>query len=304
MIEGVFEYLEDKGLTKRNGVFIEDEKIKYIRTFVRDVALYKIDGVLYFGKPFDNEFSIQGITASKMYNDLGITNPPVSLMRLTSGKNIKKLITLSQDVQSIPMYYATLASKILRPLIGNNSKRIAQDKWSDLLSNNEIRDKLLSVMTRECLSQIIDLYLLGELRSDIDTYMDQYFLIKLPNEDKYSQAIPIDLDNAELMHCPPTNQDKFSQFLNRTYASYTLIEQEDYASYEERIETLRDLLFEGKLPSRNIKTLRKGVNYNLPEEIKKTCKKNNLDAFINTTYTPYAMAWDYLQEGLARDLEE
>lgn len=294
-----FERLEDKGFRRQNGVLIADERCKSVTE--HPMAIFDIDGKKYYAKSNIDETHIQGVCASRMYNDLGIINPPITLMRIKDKEHPKgNLYTLSQNVNSIPVYKATLASQVLQKAFPKSMRFYS--KW-DILSNNALRSRFLKYMTPECLNQLIDIFLLDELRTDVDRHTDNYFLIKLPNEDKFSNVIPIDMDNVEILYNAPKNKGEFHQFLHRFYQTCTPTERVDHETYIERIETLRDMLSYDRLSEQQIKLLRAGVNYDFPVEIKKFCQRHNLDAYLNSVYNPYAMLWEYLQNSLGKDLE-
>lgn len=294
-----FERLEDKGFKRQNGFLIADERCKCITQ--HPMSIFNINGILYYAKSNVNNEQVQAAAASQMYNDLGILTPPLTLMKIKDNKHPRgTLYALSQDVTSIPVYQATLAADVLRKTFSKRSR--FNTKW-DILTSSRIRDAFLSIMTPDCLNQLIDIFLLDELRTDVDRHMENYFLVKLPHEDKYSSIIPIDMEKSELMFHPPKNKGEFHQFLHRYYNSYTPTEQLDDENYIERIETLRDMLSYDVLSARQIQLLRKAINYNFPNAIKNICTTNNLPSNMSDTYVPYEMLWEYLQNTLATDLD-
>lgn len=293
--------LEDQKLNRKKGIITEGQ-ITRGQWVVRNVAIFRIGNNLYYGKPYDNTGrSIQEKAAREMYSDLGIPTPQISFAKIERGNIPDLLHTISPDLNQLPVYTAVPASQVFRTLF-EDMPRYTTDKWS-LLKNNKVREKFLSVITSECLAQIIDMYLLDETRTEYDRWFNNYFLYKLPNEDKYTGIIPIDMDSTEIMHCPPTTANKFKQFIYRSYSSYTPTEQEELSCLSDRIDTLRDKIEDGALSDRHIMKLKHAIDYGFADKIKQTCMEHGMKEHLKDTYDPHARLEEYLQDTIGRDLE-
>lgn len=307
MKKEVYDYFEDLQnikLTRDKGIILKDKNIKYLKEDKHNISIYQIDQRPYFVKEWEGLQSIHAISASTMYNNIGVITPPIDLLRNPSShaEHEDGLWEITQSIYSIPTIDAIPASKILNRFF-NETQRNYESTWN-FLTNRQIKQNFLSVMTKECYEELINMVLLDELRAEIDRHSDNYFLIKPRGTERYTGVIAIDMGNSELAHCPPTTQNQFNNFLYRLYPSYTLTGQEDHASYLERINTIRDLLQSGQLSSSNIKTLRAGVNYDYPKEMKSTCKRYHLGSYTKQAHTPCAYAWEHIQNTLGRDLED
>jgi hypothetical protein len=126
-----------------------------------------------------------GIISSKMYNDLGILNPPV--LPLQKGNDYK---TFTQDLKTLKNLEITQACDV--PQLGYLHKhRLITYKWQ-VLHNQRLRDYYLSFMTEECFNELVSLFLVDELKTDNDRHNENFFLYKKRTSDKYEGVFAID----------------------------------------------------------------------------------------------------------------
>ena len=201
------------------------------------------------------------------------------------------LYTLSQDVQSAKSLESISAHMC------NEYKSILEEhcnhfyKW-DILYNKTLHAHLLQIMTQDCLDDIINLFLLDEIRTDVDRHYGNYFLYKSPNSQKFEGIMPIDMEEGEICYYSAKDFDKF---VNGQYRSFLLSERIDYLSYADRLKQLRQEITKGNLPSKQIKFLRDCLNYDLPKKIKDICAIHNFNCLRNNTtlYDTTSKLWDY-----------
>ena len=158
-------------------------------------------------------------------------------------------------------------------------------------------------MTPNCLESLKNIYLIDELRTDLDRTLNNYFLYKTPQSNLYEGVIVIDLDQMNIYNYAPTTKDAFYNFLYSPYVSLTPTQKEDCCTYMNRVHMIRELLDDGVLSQNNIDTMIKALKYDLPKDIQFLCRKQKLSpSLINKTYSPIARLWEYNQKEIGKDL--
>lgn len=304
MNKKVFNYFVD--LDKQNlirdahGVIIENSS--GIKKFgKKEPQILFIGNNVFFSKVTgDIDDNLQSIVASDLYNQVGILNPPIYL-----SKDNKMTIPVKQITQDIrlPQFYDCRHPgnsdyyDFLRLKMPFN-----QAKWK-VLYDRFLKDYFLSFMTDECFDEFINMFLLDELRSETDRHVFNYFLYKNKKSYKYEGIIALDFDLVEILTEDCLKADAFKEFLKRKYSSVAPATNEVYDNYSNSINRIKKLITLDKLNKNNIATLKKGLKYDFPNNIKHVGKKHNLsDNEINRIYTPYAYLWDYNRKEIGKEL--
>lgn len=306
----VFEYFRDLQMNKEDvehSVFVKSQDFKKSQdTYTSNVKKYMLDGISYYVKSWNDEQSIAGVTTSQMYNHIGILTPPAYIIcRNTKAK--QTLSTVTQNVQSLKKLVVELASsseqvKKFRHHYGERFFNYFQ--WQ-IFTDKHTQNTLLKFMTQGCIEQLIDIFLVDELRTDKDRHNSNYYLYKSPNSDKYEGVIPIDLELVDILQHKPCTSTEFNSYIwRKPYTTFTPTGViTNPKTYHERMCDLRELLNKGNIPNRNIETLKKALSFDYPQTIAQTCQNPHLQKYKNSTYEPYARLWEYNRETLGKDLD-
>lgn len=252
----------------------------------------------YLVKNIGKPQAIASVASSKMYNEVKISTPPVFLL---NDSNKYSISTIQQSVYGFKNAIITLAdtdfefAKIDKKLFG-------KFKWQ-MFYDSRLIQEFLKFMTPECFEQFQNMFLVDEMRTDVDRHRKNYFLYKRPGSDKYEGIIAIDLEQMIIFNYCGTKKDDFSSFLLYPYQGATPQGASDEVCYYQRANDIRELIQDGVLSFGNINTLTNVLKYDFPKEIKLACK----DACMNMRerngiITPVSRLWEYNQKTIGKDL--
>ena len=281
----------------------------------RKIVKYNIAGKRFFSKSEPNKFftlKTHEIASSKMYRDLGITTPPVYYM-MVNGILRKRPALVSQDLYSIKQLDVALCSKLkaIRKIQLQSDTILTP---YDILFEKEVRDYCLTFMTKECYEELVDMFMLGDLRADSDIHPDNYFLYKKHGEKKYTGVIPIDLEHSQIALSKCTTQEEFRHFIEgHEYESCLPFKHrygDDYlgecylflGTYADRIKSLKNLIQSGKLTKKQTTLLKRAINYDLPSTMENIVAYHNFDKTQKHTCELVKRAWDYNHKQLSKEL--
>lgn len=315
MKKPVFDYfknLHEVGLKIKDGTIIETSKNvseinPHVSSSVKEILINK--DRIFYSKNWDGQFSACSIGTSKMYNDIGILTPPVFVMKSKTASNSPWstapqtfLRTITEDVRSIDGYQLKQADKVLNAIIYDLNMFLGQ--W-DMVNIRTVRNALLAYMTPECLDELTGMFLIDELRTEIDRHTQNYFLARKPNSPFWEHVIPIDNELTHILY-NYSGTSYFNMFfenlLKQKYSSYTVTERMSCSNYIERMRDMMDLVHEGKLSKENISLLKKTLAYDYAGTIKKCCSTKDLNPYKDNLYSLYSRLWDYNRENLGKEL--
>ena len=243
-------------------------------TRVRKVNIPESDNN-YFLKTSDVPHTMATAASAKMYNNIGINTPPITILKPPFSLSSPELIqTIQPDVTQIPGIETVLANddreymQITRAIMG-------RDKW-DIFYNYEVQARLLEIMTPECLAQIQEMFLIDELRTDIDRHALNFFLYKKKGSKLYEGVIVIDLEQMEIMSKCGTSKSDFQNFLYTPYYSVTPQHKKDYLCYIERAHHMREVIQDDVIPEKVRNTLEAALKSGMSNEIKNNCHKTGI----------------------------
>ena len=250
-------------------------------------------------KDTGNETSLGAIASSQMYNDIGILTPKIHFV---DDKNKNGTTTLQQDVSSIDFLDVALAgsnleySQIVHEFFG-------KEKWAVFYDTNLVR-RFLQFMTPECLEQLKNLFLIDELRTDVDRHTKNYFFYKTKGTDKYEGIITIDLEQMTIFfNCEGHKKEDFSNFLVMPYESATPQQKYDHICYMQRVKNIRELIQDGVLSQKNLEALMAALKHNFPADIKKAIEDKGLHGkYKKDIVSPIEYLWDYNRNTIGKDL--
>lgn len=327
MNKQVFDYFEDldkKKLIKNKKHFIfEDDRV--VTTVTLDKhgnpkSSLTIDEIPYFVKSNNFEYSIIDIASSAMYNNIGITNPPIYIFshQPVESQNSPLGHTVTQDVNSVKNKLFVVADKLLSQEDIKSLRIDCSNKWAPLYNSN-FQKIFLKYMTKECFDQLIGLFLVDELRSEQDRHENNYFFYKTTGAEKFEGVMPIDHEYASILLHNVQNKNDFFSFLYSNYHTPTILGNIDNGCYKKRINDIKELLQDQVLSQTQIELLKRALNYNFPKEVKNASKQlynNNgiikLRDFSKNRYIrstsqqacdSIARLWEYNQKELGSDLE-
>ncbi|MBR4998822.1 MAG: hypothetical protein IKY10_02975, partial [Clostridia bacterium] len=159
-------------------------------------------------------------------------------------------------------------------------------------------------MTPECLTQLENVFLVDELRTDPDRTTLNYFLTKAKGSQKYEGVVVIDLENMLLFdYCRNGEKDDFKNFILYPYSTATPQQNQDVATYKQRVVDLKELIQSGSLSKDNITVLKNALTYDFPKEIKKACKERKLKGKKRSIIVdPVERLWEYNNNEIGKDL--
>lgn len=255
----------------------------------------------YFVKRGETPRTMASIASANMYNQIGITTPPIALLKHEMFSDAGTTKTIQADVKGLPNIEATLA------LEDFEYSRIAfsfveKYKWQIFYDSN-LQIRFLKFMTKDCLESLQNVFLIDELRTDSDRHTKNYFLYKRKGGKLYEGVIVIDLEEMKLYNFCGNSKDSFNDFLAMSYESVTPQQRGDYAPYLQRLKDIRELIDDGVLSAKNIETLKKALEFDLPKQTKLICKKRKLPIKLkNATVAPIERLWELNQTTIGKDL--
>ena len=323
MKKQVYDYfidLESKALPRKNGAIIEDgdkvQRLGIVRqaNSARDILKYSIENEQFFCK---TEGTLRtGLTAhemasSKMYGELGIVTPPVYFMK-RNGIIEKYPCRLTQDANTIETLSITPTSEIAT--LQNLPIKMGKDLSPyAILYDKAIREALLSIMTKECFMELVNIFIAGDLRTDADMHPDNYFLYKEKGATKYTGIMPIDLEHSQAILHKAYKKEDFSDFAKHKkfdscipfkYGYYGLF-KEGYlfsGTHDDRLRNLINLIQSGNLESSQTDFIKDTINYDLPSSMKAICQKHGFNKKQQLSCDSVARLWDYNRKVLEKEL--
>ena len=262
---------------------------------------------------------IVDMVSSDMYNALGIDTPRLHLISNNSLKRPSSLhnsilYTATKDAINIPGFECVYAEdSVLRYLAMKYRKEnydySFDSKWA-MITQEDFKNDLLSIMTENCYNQLINIFLLDELRMDFDRHYNNYIFYKRPGSKKYEGIIPFDLEQVTpfvLMNNEGLEFDKnfgFHYLINKLeYDSQTAIEYlEDNKTYADRIIDIIELIQHGYLSDKSIKILKKEIEYDFPKGVVDVCQNPYLKECKDLVYDVYSRIWEYNRDTIGREL--
>ena len=157
-------------------------------------------------------------------------------------------------------------------------------------------------MTPACLEEYINMFLLDELRTDIDRHTGNYILYKNPEDKLWQGIIPFDLENIKILNSYIHSKKDFESFIYEYYATMTPLYYQDSDYYLNRINHLRTAYADGVLSEGNIATIKTALNYDLPSQISDTCNNPYLKRYRKSTYDTYSRLWDFNRQTIGKEL--
>ena len=292
--------------TKDNMIYADGIKTKTMKTFPC-LEKYNVDGIPAYAKA-SSIFSVFGMASSKMYNDLGIASPITCPM---DGHPDTSYLykTLSQDVEELKRLGLNVKQAIEHPELVALSPP-ASGKWSALYNENE-KELLLQYMTEECFDELTTIFLLDEIRTDTDRHKANYFLIKPKGAKKYTNIVPIDLEQSQLLSIADdpyfgetSRKASFERFLNSKYLARAYFPfADEQTSYEERLDNIKKLIHDGKLKPHQIEVIKNALEYNFPKAILDLKRYGcYIDYQVNTNYDSFSYLWEFSRNHLGREL--
>ena len=305
-----FEDVQSEKLPKIRGVIkVDGVKLRRISSDHRLTSTLFLRDKKFFAKRWIDAHSVQELATSKMYSDLGVVVPPVTLVKL--GRDLLEdgygfgfrddFATMSQDVESVESFMAKKAKDVLYDK-KETLRAYGKFKW-EVLYNYDLKREFLKYMTPECLEDLINVFLLDELRTDNDRHVGNYFFVKKPGAEKYESVIPFDFEHAELLMKGQTNKkDGFRSFVYTPYESATPQGfVTDTASLKSRMETIAELVNDGVLSACSIELLKNALGYDFPKLVKKINRETGSKAG-KEHYDAVSRLWEYNNQMLDKEL--
>lgn len=263
----------------------------------KNVQKISIEGKNYILKKSELRRGLAGIAASRMYNQIGILTPSIELVYCGDKGVIR---SVQEDVTSWQGIDVILAEKDLEYLKIDKSV-FGNDKWQ-IFYDFDLMQAFLQFMTPECLEQLKNMYLVDELRTERDRWLENFYLCKSPESSKYEGVIAIDLDEMAIYHLCRGEKDDFDKFLNISYRTTTPQQTNDYSCYKNRIWEILSLAYDGVLSESNISVINKALKFDLPKELEKLCEIQKVSLCTRQRILePIKRLWDYNNKTLDRE---
>lgn len=252
----------------------------------------------YFMKNVGLTQAFAAMASSNMYKNIGINTPPVFMLK---DFNEHSANTLQQSVYNLNDALVSLANADLEYLkIGR--KFFGKFKWQ-VFYDSALTQEFLKFMTPECLEELQNIFLIDEMRTDIDRHTKNYFFYKRPNSDKYEGIIVIDLELMTIFNYCGSSKDDFDSFVLYPYQSETPQQVLDELCYLQRVTDIREAIQDGVLSAGNINMLKKALSHDFPKEMKNAMKGKILHPKTKSNIiTPVSRLWEYNQKTIGKDL--
>ena len=311
MIKNVFDYFEDlhaKDLPKNeHSIIMDHDRIVEIDNRSLMSAYGKpnlsIDGTPYHAKKMMKRYPIMDTATGKMYNDIGIPTLPTYSLE-TDGLGARKFKTISQNVHSVKGLLFSIAAEILHDPEFSYFRVKNDYKWA-VFYDKKLQQIFLKYMTPDCLEILEALFLIDEIRTEVDRHEDNYFLVKGPNDRKFKSIISLDNELGEifLREPAPTTKERFVQFAKHPYFSYTPQGgSSPSVNYFTRIKQIKQLIQDQVLTPKQIKIIKQALQYDFPEEIRQAGSHPFLQGDVIPAYDSVSQLWDYNRTELGKEL--
>jgi len=312
MNKEIFDYFNDSETIDSLPKYRKTPRVNCDRVKETDIKhgfakMYYIDDKPYHLKRTLQDLSVGAIASSKMYKDLEITTPEIHLMTKQNAPNLFEYIkskfrgeippiptvTATKDVLRIPGYDCVLGSQIKNFLdIRENYGFFSKYKWQ-ILYDKQLQQLFLKFMTPQCLQEYIRIFILDELRTDIDRHTDNFVLYRKHGSGRFEGVIPFDLENQRILVDKVASHNDFNSFLSEKYDTITPLYYYDDSNYESRVKDLIRYIERGVVDETTIDLIRKEVAYDMPKKILETCNNYYLKPYKNMTYDAYSRLWEY-----------
>ena len=294
-----FEDLEKTGVVKKFSNGLDDEDISLTDKMSYYISKYKLKGgKSYYVKSSGELKAVSSIASARLCDSVGILTPPVYML---SGKNRKAIKTIQPNVEEVEGIEAILARNDIE-YSRIQQRAFGKFKWQ-MFYDEELICKLLQFMTFDCFTQFQNMFLIDELRTDIDRHTKNYFFYKSKDDKKYQGVIAIDLELMAIYNYCGAKKEDFTNFLVYPYQSSLPQQLYDKVSYGQRIYDMRQLLQDGVLSEENLNAILDALEYDFPADMNSICKKNKMSRKDrNEIVSPIERLWEYNQKTIGKDL--
>lgn len=312
MLKNIYNYFEDlhkKDLLKNENNFIMDNnRISFIENLKNSGSHRKpiltIDGTPYHSKDMRNKYTLMEFATENLYNEVGIPTIPTYTLD-SNGYFMSPYKILSQDVYSIAGLNFKLAKDTLKKLDILEYKLTSKFSWSIFYDKN-LQETFLKYITPECLEMLETMFLIDELRTEVDRHDENYFLVNQPSEDKASGILAFDNELAEILITKkaPTTKEAFEAFIkSHSYSSYTPhICFSEYSNYITKLQKFKKLIQDQVLTPKQIETVKHALSYDFPAEILKAGQHPFLQQAAQPVYDAVSQLWEYNRSELGKEL--
>ena len=295
------DYFDDFSNAKLRDTYSKKSLITKQKSFAYAVKKVKVAGSDkdYLLKETSSPIAVATVASANMYNNIDIATPTITPLRPTKKGIIQ---TIQPDITQLPGVDILLANDD-REYMRITQSIMGRDKW-EIFYNYDFQSRLLQIMTPECLEQLQNMFLVDELRTDIDRHALNFFLWRKKGSKLYEGIIVIDLEQMEVMTKCGTSKADFENFLYTPYYSVTPQHKKDYLCYIEKVHHIRNLIQEGVLTQNNIDTMVSALKYDLARDIKKINHKLGIYGGndYNQSVVPIQRLQDYNRKTIGKDL--
>ena len=261
-----------------------------------------IDGLngKHIYKKSSREQGLAGFASANMYNKIDIQTPKIYLPKQNEMFSTR---SFQRDISEVDGLEVVLAEnnleyqQIERGVFG-------KDKWK-LFYDFDLQQRFSSFMTKECLEQLQNMYLVDELRSENDRWTQNFFLYRTKGAKKYEGVIAIDLEEMAIFnYCTGTKKADFDNFLYTSYHSSTPQQSYDFMCYADRIREILTLIDDGVLSKSNIEAITRAIKHDFPKEFEQACKSCNIHGRAkHDIVDPIKRLWEYVNNTIGKELE-
>jgi len=326
-----FEDLEEKNLRKVNNIIVRDGKrviqgsSQAVRFARRKIYQISVDDTPYIGKlaTDDKPLYLHELASSRMFGDLGILTPPNYPIRIKTKNAHPQLGIMSQDVTKLDGLIVVPATAItefenlpIQPQFGGLRNL---SPWH-IFTDSEVKDKCLEIMTEKCYEEMMNYFMLEELRGSCDTHKGNYFFYKTSENGKYEGIIPIDFESSIPLGYEGFKRDMFDYSIFDLhhpsclpFKNWADIGQDgNFGNYvysmnhAGRIYMLKRLIHTGQLSDDQIAFLKDAISYDFPQLIKDTgedLSHHIQESTRNYTSDVIYRLWEYNYDQLNTELQ-
>jgi len=300
MKKNVYDYftnLDEIPLQREKGAILETSKNMGFIDDCEDMC--SVNNSIYYYKYIgDLSDNFQALASCDLFNYIGILTPPIYLTKVPQKplySQISPEININKDFSECKQASFT---PILKPFFDRHNC-VDDYKWK-ILQNKDICEYFLNFMTPECFDELINMFLVDELRSEGDRHYNNYFFYKNHGSDKFNGIIPIDFDLVAILDFEDCGtRESFNSFLKKKYCGKSPLTKVVKESHENNILNIKKLIDEGRLTECNVEALKTALNFDFPAAVNKYADKYQASDFErNRIYTPLSFLWEYNREQL------
>lgn len=314
----IYNYLhnfEEMNLTNENGVVVEDNdrvvKLNDLKGKYNKNYYYSVDDnfYLYVKRLVDSRGKVSGrliseLLTTKVYEDNNINcikTFPFKMMDddtvCSASEDLSQLEGIASISNENPLDDDYLYNYYNRNKSGNLTfNDLASNEWL-IVTNQFVKNYLLTFLTQEAYDQLVDLLIVDTLFYNWDRFGNgkNLFFASTTRGSKYEGVIPIDLESINFDHLKTHYNNSVNKFVKDLYEDVIVFTMPhgygNAITYKKRIANLKKVMDEGYFNPNQVALIKSVLNTNIASTIEEILNKYNMD-FGKKVINVYKDIWN------------